>query len=157
MRKLRGSWVLEIREGEVKEVDDLEQESPAEVRAAPQVNEAELQEIVVREGGCEVGGRGQALGREVCLEERCQVWNLEDVKYDPAMLVVLLVLLLVCWLLTSRCSRSRHSMQMACGEPSSGSRSCDACNDPHVVSQRHSRCSLPLGRAMRLWQRLAAR
>lgn len=84
--QLRCLWVLEVCKGEVEKVHDLEEQSPAEVRPAPQVDEAELQQVVVGEGRCEIGRCGQGFGREVGLEKRGEIWNLEDVEHDPEQL-----------------------------------------------------------------------
>jgi hypothetical protein len=83
VRQTRGLWVLEVRKGEIEEIDNLKEQGPAKVGAAPEVDEAELEEVVVGEGGGEVGGCGEGLGREVGLEEGGQVRDLEDIQDDP--------------------------------------------------------------------------
>jgi len=58
VRQARRLRVLEVGECQVEEIDDLEEQGPAEVGAAPEVDEAELEEVVVGEGCCEVRGCG---------------------------------------------------------------------------------------------------
>lgn len=83
MRKLGRLWVLEVRKGKVEEVDNLEEQSPSKVGTRPQMDEAELQQVVVRECRCQVGSRGERLGGEVRLEQGGEVGDLQDVEHDP--------------------------------------------------------------------------
>ena len=79
MRDLWCAWVLEVGEGEVEEVDDLQEEAPPEMRTDPEVDEAHLQQVVVGECRSEVGADDGRLG----FEERGEVGDLEDVEDDP--------------------------------------------------------------------------
>lgn len=90
MGKLRSAWVAEVSEGKVEEVENLEEQGPAEVGAGPQMDEAELEQVVDREGCCEVEGRSEGF-RAVGLEEGGEVRDLGDVENDPEGRLVLFV------------------------------------------------------------------
>jgi hypothetical protein len=51
------------------------------------MDEAELEEVMVGEGGSEVRGRGERFGGEVGLEEGSKVRDLEDVEDDPVVVI----------------------------------------------------------------------
>lgn len=80
---LAGLGVFKVGKRQLEEVDDYEQQSPAEERAAPQVDEPEYKEIVCNKVGGEVACRGESLLSARLSEEAGKVWNLEDVEGNP--------------------------------------------------------------------------
>ena len=86
MREDAGLGVAEVGECELEPVDDYEEQGPPEVGAAPEVDEAEEEEIVGYEMRSKVAGCGDGIDRVRGLEEGSEVRHLEEVEHDPVFL-----------------------------------------------------------------------
>jgi hypothetical protein len=80
-RKLRR--VFEVREGQLEEIDNDQKQCPPEIASAPEVDEAEEQQVVGDEPWCQVQRRCQSGRGNIGLEQTCKVWDLENVEDDP--------------------------------------------------------------------------
>ena len=73
-----------VGEGQLEEVDDIEQQSPAEVAAAPQVDGAEGQQVVGDKVRRDVARVLDVRRRHLRLRvQRCQVRDLQRVQHHP--------------------------------------------------------------------------
>lgn len=79
-----GLGVAEVGEGELEEVEDVEEEGPAEVAAAPEVDGAEGEQVVGDEVRGQVAGvLDVRLGLLRLRVQRRQVRYLQRVQHDP--------------------------------------------------------------------------
>jgi len=81
VNKAGSGAVAEVGRGQIEEVDDEQQQGQPEVRAYPEVDEAEEEEVVRDEVGTDMGGGGDVNG--VRGVEVVAVADLEDEKDDP--------------------------------------------------------------------------